>query len=78
MYTETQLEVIKLFWKNDIHLEDLFILSEDKRETIWIWYWFWWSYITDYMWNWIFPYDPTIPLLEQPEETLKQLISLFK
>ena len=66
-------ENIYEIWTPELH--DVFRLAKEK---LWIWYGFWWSYITDYQWDSIFPYDPTLPLLNQSDETKKALISLFE
>lgn len=76
-----QVEEYTILW-HEPHLEDVFRVAEEK----------WFTFDLINFWkkqprltslipsneNFNIPINPNIPLLEQPEETLKQLISLFK
>ena len=79
------------YWENmweilwhEPHLEDVFRVAEDKKKRITIEYYTQWPHliINPIEVNLKNPerieYNPTLPLLEQSEETLTQLINLFK
>lgn len=75
----------KILWHLP-HLEDIFRVAEEELWKIWV------SDVNKIEWairgysivfirpyeSWITPYSPTLPLIEQDETTLSQLLSLFK
>ena len=68
--------IFTILW-HEPHLEDVFRVSKEKwvminlsRDSN--------NWFELFVWMKHFPYNPTITLIEQSEETLKQLISLFK
>ena len=73
----------EILW-HEPHLEDVFRVAEDKKKRITIEYYTQWPHliINPIEVNLKNPerieYNPTLPLLEQSEETLTQLINLFK
>ena len=73
----------EILW-HEPHLEDVFRVAEDKKKRITIEYYTQWPHliINPIEVNLKNPerieYNPTLPLLEQSEETLTQLINIFE
>jgi len=133
MYTPTQIELIKLFWKKDLtfgcfayayrdwynskqlyknvwgnkyvlaDIWDFDFISKDEWDVEILWHiphledvfrvaiekWFHVSLALQSRWEYFlsiygsdtqnfYLYNPTLPLIDQPEETLTQLLTLFK
>lgn len=70
------------------HLEDVFRLARDRK----MFYWIKWEYVKEKefeyieyiwfsnidIWEKYIPYNPSIPLLEQPESVLIELLTKIK
>lgn len=73
----------EILW-HEPHLEDVFMVAKEKKfHYIDITHLSDWTHELCFAWTWetddeAIKYNPTLPLIEQDEDTLKQLLEIFK